>query len=179
VEAETSSLLSSSGGDPSSDLLSPTSTTEDPNAPSDDEDLAEKLARHPSDTTLQAHKLNLEEGQMHRFGQNLRRDILRPQTLDHAHGTTGEEIEEAHLTALREKLEALRGDEIRGKIDKMGMEEALKSIGASAEELLSLQRDDPEAFEMFKQSQIHANANAGGRLEETSKLISQEVTVDK
>jgi hypothetical protein len=165
AEADSASIASSSADDPS-DPLSPTSTRED----GVDEELAEKLDRHPSDTSLQAHALTLEEGRMHRFGQNLRRDILRPQTLDHAHGTTGEETEQAHLAVLREKLEALRGDEIREKITRIGFDETLKSIGASAEELLKLEKEDPEAFEIFKQSQIAAQANT--KLPVTSSLIA-------
>src|SRR4051794_27038930 len=51
------------------------------------------LARHNSDVSLASRALSNEEGRMHRFGQRMRREVLRPQTLDHEHGTTGEEEE--------------------------------------------------------------------------------------
>ena len=65
---------------------------------------------------------------MHRFGQRIKRDILRPQTEDHAHGTTGHEEEPEHLQELRRRLEALKGDEIRAKVEKYGADATLQEI---------------------------------------------------
>jgi hypothetical protein len=70
------------------------------------------------------------------------------------------------LMALREKLERLRGDEIRSRIETVGPDKALEELGASIEELLMLQKQDPEAFESFKESQIAAQINAGIRNQE-------------
>lgn len=81
---------------------------------------------------------------MHRFGQRLRRDVLRPETLDYAHGTTGEEIEAQHLKELRDRCEALTGEDIRGAYVKVGMEGMLEKLGTTAEELRRLHEQDPE-----------------------------------
>lgn len=81
---------------------------------------------------------------MHRFGQRIRRDILRPETLDYTHGTTGQEVEESHLQELRRKLEALNGAEIRDKVHKLGPEGAFEAFGATVEELRALEREDPD-----------------------------------
>jgi hypothetical protein len=62
---------------------------------------------------------------MHRFGQQVRRDILRPQSLDHAHGTTGEEVEAQHLRLLGDKLEAMAGGRSK-RVDRFGPEAVLR-----------------------------------------------------
>ena len=65
---------------------------------------------------------------MHRFGQRIRRDIFRPQTEDHAHGTTGTEEEAEPLQELRRRLESLEGEEIRAKVEKYGPDATLEEI---------------------------------------------------
>ena len=65
---------------------------------------------------------------MHRFGLRIKRDILRPQTEDHAHGTTGHEEEPEHMQELRRRLEGLEGEEIKERIERLGPEDALKGI---------------------------------------------------
>lgn len=101
------------------------------------------ITRRGSDASLASRQAQ-EEGQMHRFGQRMRREILRPQTLDHAHGTTGEEQPEAqHLRELRERLEKLPGDEIRQKMSELGPDGLFKAIGTTADELKALEKRDP------------------------------------
>ncbi|KAL9114422.1 MAG: hypothetical protein Q9227_001503 [Pyrenula ochraceoflavens] len=124
----------------------------------DDEHLL-KLSRTSSNTSLHDRALRSEEGKMHRFGQKIRRDILRPQALDYAHGTTGEEPEAEHLTLLREKLDMMRGEEIRDKVIRLGPDAVLEDMGANAEELAQLQKEDPDAFERFKESQLAMRLN--------------------
>ncbi len=106
------------------------------------------LSRADSDVSLASRAYTQEEGRMHRFGQQLRRDLFRPQTLDHAHGTTGDEDPEPeHLQVLRNRLSEMDGEVIRERVEKVGMQSALREIGASAEELEVLQREDPGAFQ--------------------------------
>ncbi|KAI9776015.1 MAG: hypothetical protein M1835_005626 [Candelina submexicana] len=106
------------------------------------------LSRADSDVSLASRAYTQEEGRMHRFGQQLRRDILKPQFLDHAHGTTGDEDPEPeHLQVLRDRLSVMDGEVIREKVEKDGMHSVLREIGASAEELEILQREDPGAFQ--------------------------------
>ena len=65
---------------------------------------------------------------MHRFGQRIKRDILRPQTEDYAHGTTGNEEEPEHLQELRRRLESLGGEEIKAKVERLGPEATLQDL---------------------------------------------------
>lgn len=99
-----------------------------------------------------------EEGRMHRFGQRIKRDILRPQTLDYAHGTTGTEVEADYLHDLRSKLEAFEGGEIKARIEQLGPEAAYDAFAATVDELSACDQDDPERFEKIKQARDEACA---------------------
>jgi len=106
---------------------------------------------HNSDVSLAARALSIEEGQAHRLGAALKRTLLRPQSEDHLHKTTGsaEEIaaEPAHLRALRAKLESISGDEWRRQVEEHGgFEAALKEVTETAEGLRRLREDDPDEF---------------------------------
>ena len=92
----------------------------------------------------------------------MRRDLLRPQTLDYAHGTTGEETEAEHLQLLRKRLENLGGDEIQETIKRLGPEGMYKAVGATADELLLLERDDPEGLRQFKDLRVMPLDDMGG-----------------
>ena len=101
------------------------------------------ISRRSSDVSLASRQAQ-EEGVVHRLGQRMRRDLLRPQTLDHAHGTTGDEEPEAvHLRALRERLETYSGEEVRQKLVELGPEGLFEAIGTTAEELKALGEQDP------------------------------------
>ncbi|MCJ1243359.1 hypothetical protein MMC30_000556 [Trapelia coarctata] len=127
----------------------------------DEQSVTVHLSRHNSDVSLAARLITQEEGQMHRFGQQIRRDVLRPQVLDYAHGTTGHEVEAQHLQELRAQIEAMSGSEIKEKVETLGAEAALRHLGTTAEELLLLQQQDPEGFEKFRESQLMAQHNQG------------------
>lgn len=99
-----------------------------------------------------------EEGRMHRFGQRIKRDILRPETEDYAHGTTGTENEAQYLQDLRRRLESLEGGEIKERIERLGPEKVFDMIGATAEELSAWERGNPEGFERIKEARGHALA---------------------
>ena len=126
------------------------------------------MSRHNSDVSLASRFLTQEEGQMHRFGQQLRRDVLRPQSQDYAHGTTGNEVEAEHLQELRAKLEKLSGNEIKEKVERLGPDAALHELGATAKELWLLQRQDPESLEKFRNTQLMTEYNRQGNLEKAS-----------
>ena len=76
-----------------------------------------------------------------------------------------------HLAALRTKLEELRGEDIRYRVEKEGPNAILRELGVNAQELRMLEEEDPEAFEAFRESQLAAQINAG--------LISKETTVTR
>lgn len=130
--------------------------------PEDEEDddgaIKIPLLRRGSNVSLTSRHTQ-EEGQMHRFGQRMRRDILRPETLDYAHGTTGDEVEARHLRELRTRLEGLDGAEIQEKVQRFGHENVLEAIGATAEDLLLLEKQDPEGFDQFKEARLSALYN--------------------
>lgn len=122
-----------------------------------------RLSRTSSNTSLAARNLTQEEGRMHRFGQSVRREVLRPTGVDdYLHGTSASDgPEPQHLATLRDRLEQLKGEEIRGLIEKDGADTVLKQLGVTAQEMLTLMEEDPEGFEIFKNSQLAAQINAG------------------
>ena len=160
----------------SNDQASPSSSLEDhselgasppPTAPtsagldeSDEDPTMPRLKRHDSDVSIASRAQLNEEGRMHRFGQKVRRDILRPQQLDHAHGTTGDESEPEHLQDLRTRLEALDSSRIREMVNSEGPDAVLRELGTSLEELQTLAHSDPSGFEKFKEAQLLAQRNA-------------------
>lgn len=103
------------------------------------------LARHPSEQSLSARsasRQDAEEGRMHRFGQRMRREVLPPDMLDYAHGTTGEEAVPEHIRELRKRLDALGGEEIQKRVAELGTEGAMREIGATKEVLEELEGRD-------------------------------------
>ena len=98
---------------------------------------------------------------MLRFGQQIRRDILRPEQEDHHHGTTGEEIDPEYIQSLRRKMEAIPGSEIRDRIETIGYQAAVKELEGKAERLRAWKEEDPEAFEEFRRAQRHAEQSVG------------------
>ena len=96
---------------------------------------------------------------MHRLGQRVKRDILRPEHEDYAHGTTGAESPPAqYLQDLRSRIEAFEGREIKDRVETLGAETVFDMIGATAEELAAWERDDPEGFERIKEAKGNALA---------------------
>lgn len=123
---------------------------------------AAKLSRSPSNTSLAAKAFTDEEGRMHRFGQTLRREVLRPTgTDDNLHGTSrDDEPEPAHIMALRAKFEQIKGEDLLARVEKEGADNILRELGVNVQELLTLREDDPAGFETFRKSQMAAQLNA-------------------
>ena len=128
---------------------------------SDDEDgLRPALSRHNSDVSLASRALSLEEGRMHRFGQKFRRDILKPETEDHVHGTSGREETPKHLQLLRAMVEGLEGEEIRNKLEASGEDAIIEELNNDASAFRQQLIDsDPEGWEVFRASQEVAMRN--------------------
>lgn len=148
-----------------SDALSHASDDSDPDPTASAPYTLGRSSRHPSDVSLASRLLANEEGQMHRFGQQVRRDILRPQSLDHAHGTTGLEPEPAHLQILRRRLEDLGGMEIKERVMRDGPEAVLGEIGANAEELQRLalgEEEEPESLSAITQAREMVRGTTAG-----------------
>lgn len=150
-----------------------------------DEPLALRLMRTPSNTSLASKALTHEEGRMHRYGQSVRREIALandPTMMDGSaapnHTTTTSSTanssrplssdeasrEASRLRALQERIGNMRGEEIalfHEKCSHDGVDKALKDLGVTAQELLEMERSDPEGFEKFRESQVAARINAG------------------
>ena len=163
----TAETVSDDNASTSSSLIQPTPAYPalEPASP-DPEDIDDNTAPliRPASVSRRTSSPNLasrqaqEEGRMHRFGQRIKRDILRPETEDYAHGTTGTESEAQHLQDLRRRLEAFEGGEIKDRVERLGPETVFDMIGATAEELSAWERGDPEGFERIKAARGHALA---------------------
>lgn len=105
-----------------------------------DERYAIKLNRTPSNTSLASRAFTEEEGRMHRFGQSMRREVLKPTgTDDYEHGTSIDDTPEpAYIAALRARLETFRGEEIRQKVEQEGVDNVIRRLGINAQELMML-----------------------------------------
>ncbi|KAJ5676981.1 uncharacterized protein N7477_002614 [Penicillium maclennaniae] len=123
------------------------------------------LSRTSSMTSLHARAMTSEEGHVHRLGQNLRRDFLNPPEGE----VVGDEDDDSHVKALREKLERLHEEQSESPFDSDRAEQAFEMLGQNVDELWAAQRQDAEGFERFKQSQIAAQINSGLRPANGSK----------
>lgn len=117
-----------------------------------------KLSRSGSNPSLAARAYTDEEGRMHRFGQGVRREVLRQSEM-----TDSDQIDPTHLAEMRAKFEEFKGEEIRERVEREGADSVLRSLGMNGKELGVLQKEDPEGFEVFRNSQIAAQINSGRR----------------
>ena len=94
-------------------------------------------SRRTSTASIAARAQTMEEGQMHKFGQKMRRDVLPPSgTDDHLHRTSSKDpAEPEHLQALRRHLEQLGGDEIRESVLDIGLDATVQRLGAESERM--------------------------------------------
>ncbi|KAL9056437.1 MAG: hypothetical protein Q9162_002918 [Coniocarpon cinnabarinum] len=94
-------------------------------------------SRRASVASIAARAQTQEEGQMHRFGQKIRRDVLPPRgTDDFLHKTSSRDpAEPEYLQALRKRLEQLGGDEIRESVLDVGLEATVKRWGDESEKM--------------------------------------------
>ncbi|ESZ92263.1 hypothetical protein SBOR_7352 [Sclerotinia borealis F-4128] len=152
------------------------------NLPSDEEGghdeggIRPTLSRHNSDVSLASRALSQEEGRMHRFGQKIRRNILKPEGEDNLHGTTGHEIQPAHLQFLRSMVEDLQGEDIRNKIEAMGPDAVIAELNNETSILRQrFVENDPEGWHKFEESQeamqrnsFVANLGSNGNVSESA-----------
>jgi len=146
------------------------SISTDVTAPESDEDEPSTLrSRHNSDVSLASRHMSLEEGRLHRFGHRVRTGLLnpsRPTTPDvsenHASfisGTADDQGLPEHIRSLREYFQNYSGDDMRHMIEGKGWEQAFDSVVENAEELRNLEKEDPQQFKIFRESQIAALKN--------------------
>ncbi|EEP79592.1 predicted protein [Uncinocarpus reesii 1704] len=127
---------------------------------------AVRLSRTSSNTSLHSRALTSEEGRVLRLGQRLSHDMLQSE-LDNS-----EDISQSpppDIAELRKKLERLRSSESDSQFELClredpDMQKTLQGLGPSSlEDLVELQKQDPDALAEFKESQIVALINAGLR----------------
>jgi hypothetical protein len=128
-------------------------------------------SRHNSDVSLASRHMSQEEGRLHRFGHRVRTGLLNPSRPTSAHGdsenpssaflsgTMDDHGLPEHLLSLRMYFSNYSGDEMRQMIEGVGWEKAFNNVVENADELRSLERDDPAAFSLFKESQIASLKN--------------------
>lgn len=109
------------------------------------------VTRRGSEVSLASRNLGDEEGQMHRLGHFIRKEVLRPQTPDHLHGVKGDEVDEEHVRRLRKAMEGMHGDEIRRKVKEGGgVGKIIERLGAvralSGEEISSMTDREVDAM---------------------------------
>lgn len=169
-----------SGDDLTSSAIISGRRTVDNDTAIDDEDTdqyAVRLSRSSSVTSLHSRAMTSEEGQVHRLGQNLRRDFLNP-SLDQEEDDLSHGNDDSHITALREKLDRLHEDQTRSEFESVDPDKAFEELGSTVDELWAIQRQDSEAFERFKQSQIAAQINSGKRSASASSGNKDEPAAD-
>jgi hypothetical protein len=128
-------------------------------------------SRHNSDVSLASRHMSQEEGRLHRFGHRVRTGLLNPSRPTSAHGdnenpspaflsgTMDDHGLPEHLLSLRMYFSNYSGDEMRQMIEGVGWEKAFNNVVENADELRNLERDDPAAFSLFKESQIASLKN--------------------
>jgi hypothetical protein len=147
------------------------SLTDITNQDSDEEGPLTVRSRHNSDVSLASRHMSQEEGRLHRFGHRVRTGLLNPSRPTSSHGdsenpnpafmsgTMDDHGLPEHLRSLRMYFSHYSGDEMRQMIEGVGWEKAFDSVVENAEELRNLERDDPVAFKVFRESQIAALKN--------------------
>lgn len=135
----------------------------------DDEDTEHyaigRLSRASSMTSLHSRAMTSEEGHVHRLGQGLRRDFLSPSIDQEADDDDDDDddsagLDDAYIAALRDKLDRLHEEQERSS---RFSDKTFEELGSTVDDLWTTQRQDSEAFERFKQSQIAAQINSGRR----------------
>ncbi|RDL38921.1 putative GIP3 Glc7-interacting protein whose overexpression relocalizes Glc7p from the nucleus [Venustampulla echinocandica] len=117
------------------------------------------LSRHSSEVSLASRALDVEEGHMHRFGQQFRRDIVKPDLETESHATP-DQGQPRHLELLRAMMNGWGGEEIRSKIYQVDHDAVINGPGNEAAMLRQqLKEQDPEAWQKFVDSQRVAVRN--------------------
>lgn len=152
---------------PSSSVPTLSASVTDNGGQESDEDEPRALrSRHNSDVSLASRALSLEEGRLHRLGHRVRTELLNASRPSSSHseqasisGTMDHIGLPDHLQALREHFANYSGDEIRTMTEGVGWEQAFDSMVENAEQLKQLEKEDPEGFKSFRESQIAALKN--------------------
>ncbi|KAJ5451935.1 Leucine-rich repeat ribonuclease inhibitor subtype [Penicillium cf. griseofulvum] len=137
----------------------------------DTDQYAVRLSRTSSMTSLHSRAMTSQEGHIHRIGQNLRRDFLKPSLVP---GDGDEDFDydddNSRIAALRQKLDLLHDEQSLCQFDDFDADMAFNHLGTTVDDLYDSQKQDAEGFERFKQSQIAAQINSGIRTRDNAEL---------
>ena len=161
-----STLTSSLANGERAELTNPPGDVDDPE---DDTVKPPPMSRHNSDASLASRALTLEEGRLHRLGHHLRREIVESSPITSTSAIASEDDDvpsrptagQQRLEILKERLESTPGNELGPLVEKIGWKAVLDKVGANLDDLRSLQEQDPEAWEQFRDSQLKARMNVG------------------
>ncbi|KAJ5158324.1 Leucine-rich repeat ribonuclease inhibitor subtype [Penicillium coprophilum] len=137
----------------------------------DEEDTDQYAVRHSrtsSMTSLHSRAMTSQEGHIHRIGQNLRRDFLKPSLAPDDEDFDYDD-DNSHIAALRQKLDLLHDEQSLSQFDDFDADMAFNHLGTTVDELYDSQQRDAEGFERFKQSQIAAQINSGIRARDNAE----------
>lgn len=149
-----SALLASSVNTQATELTN-VSDEEDP----DLEIRPHTISRHNSEVNLASRQLGIEEGRLHRIGQQLRREVIDSPRSAEGGADFAPWREDERLQKLREKIESVPGVELGRIVEKEGWDGLLQKIGGNYEDLRKLQEQDPEGWAVFKDAQEKARLN--------------------
>lgn len=134
-----------------------------------DEDEPKALrSRHNSDVSLASRAQTLEEGRLHRLGHRLRTEFINPSRPNSSSHTEQSELSGSmqdiglppHVMALRHHFASYTGEQIREMTEGAGWEKVFNDIVDNAEELKRMEKENPEEFAKFRDTQIAALKNA-------------------
>ncbi|KAL1592735.1 Microtubules assembly and stabilization protein [Paraconiothyrium brasiliense] len=170
--ASTTSSIPSSSPPLSTVPTLSTSATENVFHDSDDDEPKALRSRHNSDVNLASRAQTLEEGRLHRLGHRIRTEFINPSRPSSSHseqanisGSMNDLGLPPHVMALRNHFATYSGEQIRDLTEGAGWEKAFNDIVENAEELKRMEKENPEEFAKFRDTQIAALKNASPSFE--------------
>lgn len=172
----TTSSIPSSSPPPSTVPTLSASVTDTAVQDSDEDEPKAVRSRHNSEVNLASRAQTLEEGRLHRLGHRIRTEFINPSRPSSSHseqagisGSMNDLDLPPHIMALRNHFAAYSGEVIRDMTEGAGWDKAFNHIVENAEELKILERENPEEFAKFRDTQIAALKNASPSVEITPK----------
>ncbi|KAJ4305732.1 Microtubules assembly and stabilization protein [Kalmusia sp. IMI 367209] len=183
--ASTTSSIPSSSPPLSTVPTLSTSATDAANQDSDEDEPKALRSRHNSDVNLASRAQTLEEGRLHRLGHRIRTEFINASRPSSSHsdqadmsGSMDDLNLPPHIMALREHFRTYSGEEIRHMTEGAGWEKAFNHIVENAEELKRLERENPEEFAKFRDTQITALKNANPGSEPVDRWKESESAIE-
>ncbi|KAF2014937.1 RNI-like protein [Aaosphaeria arxii CBS 175.79] len=186
TDASSSHSSEPSNSPPASSVPTLSASVGDMTIADSDEDEPKALrSRHNSDVSLASRAQILEEGQLHRFSHRVRTEIMNPSRPSSSHsdqammsGSMDNDGLPDHLVAIREQFFNYSGQELKDMIQGVGFTKAFDQIVENAEQLKQLQKENPEEFRLFRESQIAALKNTNPDIHFDANDDSNDVAVE-